>query len=615
MHSPDWALAAPLAVTVLAGCAPKVASFDARYDQVDVQLTRQVDRSYELWSSSHGRLGTASGDRSGRLRYRLPMEVDPDQKGIGRLYLKDTERRQHVPEQGERWGTTWYFDHAAWPAHVACRDALSDYSATPGREAFESMAAACEGREELSKTRAAVAEHWKALGQLGDDRRSVELARDEVEEILAGLRDRRAEYLEGLAWLRGSPAWVGGTCERPPAGLPPEQPLDACTADEAFLVAGALCAVRYGGPEACDMVLDAVLEEEGGRLPNTVSAPACGALVHELLLGEEYSVGDAKADALGGSISDLGEWLQGSDSDFWRGLGKGFEYGGYVVTGFEAYACYQRERAACRGAYTRWERDVEDVLNEPRRQLDRCLATVERLPVLQAEFAELKQQLPSAEVEFEHRVRALDESTRHESETRVALDALRASGEQPGGRARAAARLSSYSQGGDQPNARINGERYPAVESTAWYQSAVAAGGSLGHGFRFNVDFQPKSFSQRRVHLGTELGLALFERDDVLGSGVFEVNLVLGYQHYVFERWAPLVRGTGGFAVSDGQLMPSVGGDVGAKVYLAREFHLEAMVGSSNLTPVRASIGMGTNGKYPGYAALVILALGLALAG
>lgn len=153
----------------------------------------------------------------------------------------------------------------------------------------------------------------------------------------------------------------------------------------------------------------------------------------------------------------------------------------------------------------------------------------------------------------------------------------------------------------------------PSVESTGFYQYAKSDLWGVGHGFLFNLDLQPEAWMQRRVHLGTEFGLMFYGDTEMT---IADFNLVLGYQHYHHEKWAPVIRVCGGASYNRYfGWRPNYGLDGGMKLVVAPEFHLEALVGTSANAPLRLSVGMGTNAKYAGYAALLVLLLGLAAVG
>jgi len=596
-----------LAVLLGAGCAPKVQSLRATHDQVDVSLSHASKHRYELWSKGIGRLGSTAAGGGRSVHFSLPQDIDPAQTDLDTLFIVDSARQQHVPERGQPWGTTWYFDNPAWPAHLRCREAIGRYSSNPSRAAFDQVLGVCEGRSEYAESLAALSDHWRAVDALERARDELGRARAEHRRLVRELARARSDFRQGDAWLASSTAYQGGECVKPPQEALPECPPDACAKADASKVATLICAARQGGSFACGELAETVGDEFDVEIHDALSGPACGAFV-AATLGEDYTLRDAAWDGAKGLASEAADSAIQSDDALVRGFGYAVKGVGYLVELAEFRGCLQDERRACRQRWREWEQDKADVIAAPERLERHCKALVLQLPKLQDQIIGLERQLPLAENEVVNQDRLVGQAEAAEKELHAALDALRAGG----GSREGAQRLVSYTEGGTQPDARITGERWPPVEATAWYQPALGAGGTPGQGLRFNVDFQPSAFSRRRVNLGTEIGLTFFDDDPELGRAAMDLVMVVGYQHYFFEHWAPVVRATGGAALTDYGWKPSFGGDVGAKLYLHREFHLEAMVGGSNITPLRASIGMGTNGKYPGYVILGVLVLGLA---
>jgi hypothetical protein len=128
----------------------------------------------------------------------------------------------------------------------------------------------------------------------------------------------------------------------------------------------------------------------------------------------------------------------------------------------------------------------------------------------------------------------------------------------------------------------------PAIDKPAVEYISAFRMGHLGNpGTSMMLNVQPMAFLSRRLSLGLH---------GAFGSGMSELNGVIGYQHFASTWLVPYARlMLGGLPGAPASQAFNYGGELGLKLCLGPIGHLELAVGSSRGTPLYASVGLGMN--------------------
>jgi hypothetical protein len=129
----------------------------------------------------------------------------------------------------------------------------------------------------------------------------------------------------------------------------------------------------------------------------------------------------------------------------------------------------------------------------------------------------------------------------------------------------------------------------PAIDKPATefvYHFRVDSRGLPGAAITFNV--QPMAFLSRRLSLGFHAAFS---------PGPVELNGFIGYQHFASTWAVPYARVLlGGVPGAPPGMGLNYGGELGLKLCLGPIGHLDFAVGSSRVSPLHASVGLGFNG-------------------
>lgn len=148
--------------------------------------------------------------------------------------------------------------------------------------------------------------------------------------------------------------------------------------------------------------------------------------------------------------------------------------------------------------------------------------------------------------------------------------------------------------------------------------------GEVGNATSFQL--QPMLFWNRRIFLGTRFGIDPIVGDDAFDS--YELDLYVGYQHYLGNSTVPFLRAFIGAASGpepegeeESESVVNYGAELGVKLYANRSFYAVLTAGSTRAAPIYglAGIGlglrMGTGGGNSLKAAIFIpIVVGLAAA-
>ena len=135
-----------------------------------------------------------------------------------------------------------------------------------------------------------------------------------------------------------------------------------------------------------------------------------------------------------------------------------------------------------------------------------------------------------------------------------------------------------------------------ALELEVGYR--LTGDGEVGNATSFQL--QPMLFWNRRILLGTRFGI-----DPIIGDAAFdsfELDLYLGYQHFLSKTTVPYMRAIVGAAggneyddedTEEKESVVNFGAEVGVKLYTSRSFYAVVAAGSTRTAPIYGSLGFG----------------------
>ena len=148
----------------------------------------------------------------------------------------------------------------------------------------------------------------------------------------------------------------------------------------------------------------------------------------------------------------------------------------------------------------------------------------------------------------------------------------------------------------ERPDWKVKSDGQGPIELEIGYRYSTGS----GFGSVTSFHFQPSVFFWRRMVLGARFAMDPVVGDEALES--FELDLYLGYQHFVTAQTVPYVRALIG-ASKNGETDTddtNYGGEVGVKLYRSKRLYFTAAAGATRSVDAYATLGIGL-GLTPGH--------------